>query len=247
METPGQIRVGRRKYNRRVRYTDPSFSGFTPILCLTKSTAYGSLGPYVITDGKGRIMENIWQFAKVYTNVPKSTQKYSRYNSRVIWDHPAEIHVREDGTLTEEYWAWKKKGMTCKDAVRYPVGFHHRHKCLYSLSEENLEEKLDYIQSRKKIYLPVYTKCVQDLPQFIELKSRLERGENLLIIEVDGPHEESMPYYQENYGVEDDFISKDTVLVTSEHMRIMLNDSKHPFGHGYCLGMALLDMDPTRF
>jgi len=192
-------------------------------------------------------MENIWQFAKVYTNVPKSTQKYSRYNSRVIWDHPAEIHVREDGTLTEEYWAWKKKGMTCKDAVRYPVGFHHRHKCLYSLSEENLEEKLDYIQSRKKIYLPVYTKCVQDLPQFIELKSRLERGENLLIIEVDGPHEESMPYYQENYGVEDDFISKDTVLVTSEHMRIMLNDSKHPFGHGYCLGMALLDMDPTRF
>ena len=59
MERYGQIRVGRRKYARG-GYTDPSFPGFTPIICLTKSTAYGSLSPYVIKDEKGRIMENVW-------------------------------------------------------------------------------------------------------------------------------------------------------------------------------------------
>lgn len=241
MERRGQVRVGRRIYGRG-GYRDPSFPGFTSILCLTKSTAYGSLGPYVLKDERGRIMENLWQFSKCYKSIPKSTQRYSKYDTRIIWDHPAEVHIREDGSLTDEYWAWRKKGMECKDAVRYPVGFHHRHKCLYALSEDNIEEKLGYIESRKKIYLPVYTKCVQDQPQFVELKSRLERGENLLIIEVDGPHEESMPYYKATYGVNDDFITKDMVLVTPEHMKLLLNDEKHPFGHGYCLGMALLDI-----
>lgn len=240
MEKYGQIRVGRRIY-RSGKYTDPSFSGFTPVVCLTKSTKYGSLSPYVITGENGRNMENIWQFSKVYPKVPKSTQTYSRYDRRVIWDHPAETHVNDDGTLTKEYWVWRKKGMNSKDAIRYPVGFEHRHKCLYAISEDNPDEKLDYIQAREKIYVPLYIKCVQDLPQFIELKRRLQQGENLLIIEVDGPHEESIAYYKANYGVEDDFISRNTVLVTSENMKVLLNDSKHPFGHGYCLGMALLE------
>lgn len=238
MEPRGKIRVGRRIY--KGGYTDPSFPGFTRVICLTKSTKYGSLGPYVMTDKKGRIIENVWQFSKVYPKVPKSTQTYSRYDRKVIWQHPAEIHVNEDGSLTDEYWAWRNKGMVCEDAVRYPVGFKSRHTCLYALSEDNPSEELDYIQSRKRIYLPLYMKNVQHLPQFIELKQRVERGENLLIIEVDGPHEESMPYYQQKYGIEDDFITKQTVLVTHKNMDLLLNDTKHPFGHGYCLGMALL-------
>lgn len=33
------------------------------------------------------------------------------------------------------------------------------------------------------------------------------------------------------------------MLITKENISIMLNDTKHPFGHGYCLAMALLDKD----
>ncbi|AEX61932.1 hypothetical protein c7_R1070 [Megavirus courdo7] len=29
------------------------------------------------------------------------------------------------------------------------------------------------------------------------------------------------------------------MLVTDENLAIMLHDPKHPFGHGYCLAMAL--------
>ena len=164
MEMCGQIRVGRRIYLKG-KSVDPKFSGFKSILCLTKSTAYGSLSPYAIKDEHGRNMENVWQFSKVYARVPKSTQRYSRFDHRIIWDHPAEFHIK-DGTLTDEYWIWREKGMNCKDAVRYPVGYKHRHKCLYALSDNNLEEKLDYVKSRKEIYLPLYKKCVQNLPQF---------------------------------------------------------------------------------
>ena len=77
----------------------------------------------------------------------------------------------------------------------------------------------------------------------IALKNRLINGENLLIIEVDGPHQESLDYYKEKYEVGDDFIQKNTMLANDENINIMLNDTKHPFGHGYCLAMTLLDKD----
>jgi hypothetical protein len=46
----------------------------------------------------------------------------------------------------------------------------------------------------------------------------LERGVNLFIVEVDGSRSESLDYYKETYGVSDDFIENDTILVTEgEH------------------------------
>ena len=39
----------------------------------------------------------------------------------VIWEHPAETHVNDDGSLTPDYHTWREKGMNRKYAVRYPV------------------------------------------------------------------------------------------------------------------------------
>ena len=192
-------------------------------------------------------MENVWQYSKVYETVPESTQRYSTYDKRVIWKHPAETHAikNPDGSfsLTPEYFAWRAKGMNCKDPVRYPVGYDHRHKCLFSLKSVNgvIDPKpLDYITSRKEIYLPLYVHLVKDHPHFKLLLKKLSEGKNLLIIEVDGPHQESLDYYREKYNVPDNFIENDTMLCTKDNINIMLNDPKHPFGHGYCLGLALL-------
>jgi hypothetical protein len=101
--------------------------------------------------------------------------------------------------------------------------------------------QLDYIQARKEIYVPLYLESVIREAKFKKLQEMM-KCENLLIIEVDGPHSESMPYYKEKYGVNDDFIVDNTVLATKENLEILLNDPKHPFGHGYCLAMALLDL-----
>jgi hypothetical protein len=235
--------------------TDVSqFPDYYQVLSLTKSTPYGCLSPYclnvIFDEDKGQTfttnMENAWQFSKVYANVPSSVQRRSRYDQTVIWSHPAETHVTNDknnNRIQDKYWLWRWKGFSTKEAVRYPVGFDHRHKCLYSLWFDNdckYYRVFDYIEARKNIYLPLYLQSVVKQPKFQQLKDKLSSGQNLLILEVDGPHQESLEYYKNKYHVDDNFIVNSTVLVTQTNMDIMLHDSKHPFGHGYCLAVALL-------
>jgi hypothetical protein len=190
-------------------------------------------------------MENIWQAAKVYETVPASVQKRSRFDPTVIWSHPAETHAIPDGeggwSLTPEYFAWRQKLMYAPEAIRYPVGFNHRHKCLFSMHDK-ITDRLGYVESRKKSYVPMYDAMVRPTQTFERLKQRYLRGENLLIIEVDGPHPESLDYYKEMYGVGEDFIEGNTILCSPVNLMIMLNDPKHPFGHGYCLAMSLLGL-----
>jgi hypothetical protein len=85
-----------------------------------------------------------------------------------------------------------------------------------------------------------YIFAVMKQPLFFKLLSMIQNGIKLLIEEVDGPHSESLPYYKERYGVGDDFIVNNTMLATERNLAIMLYDTKHPFGHGYCLAWALL-------
>ena len=232
------IRVGRRIYSHG-KSIDPIFIGFTPILCLTPSTEYGSLGPYALADKGGRIMENLWQFSKIYTEIPAHIERFSRYDSTVIWNHPQEIHIDEKGNITNAYWRWRKKGFKNQYAVRYPVGLNYTNKCVGAIISHKDLTLLDYITARKKIYWSIYRRLVKNKPQFKELQERLMAGENLLIIEVDGPHQESLNYYKKKYSVNDDFIVKNTVLATLENLQLLLDDPKHPFGHGYCLAAAL--------
>ena len=239
------IRVGRAIYGKAGNVTYPSYEGFTPIVVMMRShSIYHSLSPYMLKDDENRTMENIWQFSKIYETVPKTTQRYSRWNQTVIWSYPKERHVDENGEILPGYWKWRRRGMKNKYAVRYPVGYQNRSKCLYAIPEYDLDAKLDYIESRRKIYIPEYCRLAKEDPiSFPDLKARLENGENILIIEPDGPHQESLDYYKREYGVANDFIEDHTMLVTEQNITTMALDQKHPFGHGFCLGMALLDMD----
>jgi len=241
--------------------------GFETINVLMKShSKWGALGPYHLKTEKGEIFENVWQFSKIYEVVPKSRQVYSRWDSTVIWNWPEERHMRVvpedtvsenqivtyDGVTYEilpEYWHWRSVGFQHQYHCRYPVGFRNRHLVKFSILGGATEdgctplETMDYITSRKKIYLPLYCELVRKEPLFWELKKKVDNGEVLCICEVDGPHQESLSYYKSKYGVGDDFITQNSMEVTKENIEIMLNDGKHPFGHGYCLALALLDMD----
>lgn len=242
MEKRRKIRVGRIKYIGG-KTIEPTYQDFTPIVVLTKSSPYGELGPYVLKDENGIIMENKWQFSKVYPWVPKTIQKYSRWDSTVIWDYPQEVHINDQNEPNSDYWKWRSLGLNCKYAVRYPVGKgKHRGTCLYALKEKD-GKKLDYIEARKEIYLSEYCSLVKKQPKFHKLKQRLDESENLLIIEVDGPHQEDLNYYKDRYNVKDDFIQNDSMEATKENIKLMLNDVKNPFGHGYCLATALLDLE----
>lgn len=229
------IRVGRKIGN-----NNPHYNGYIVIPVVMKShSKYWPLSPYYLKNEEGQIMENIWQFSKVYKEVPFSKERYSRFDNKIIWEHPSEIHVDELEELTEKYFNWRNKGFNNEYAVRYPVGYNFRHKTLYSFHNN---EKLNYIESRKKLYFELYCDLVKKEKLFNELKEKLMKGYNLLIVDVDGPHQESLEYYIKNYNVNENFIDSDSIIINKENMKILLNDEKHPFGHGYCLAMALLEM-----
>lgn len=255
----GQVRVGSCHWvgGKRV---DPTYLGFTSIVCLTQSSPYGMLGPYCLTvrkkfsDGEVRdvIFENYFQYSKIYERVPEVVEVRSRFDRTVIWKWPAEVHCLPVHTPdpANSYWSlqpaylkWRDEGMKVKDPIRYPVGKRNMGKCLFALADNpdgTINPKmLSYVEGRTEIYLKEYVKLVKQHPEFVKLQHRLAAGENLLIIEVDCCQERSLPYYIQTYGIADDFIHNGTMLVTQANLNLMLNDTTERFGHGYCLAGAL--------
>jgi hypothetical protein len=236
---PGLIRNGR---STATAY--PSLEGFTSIVSLTpQRSRYGNLSPYALKNEQGQLLENVWQGSKVYPSVPAVDIPYSSRDPRVVWRWPAEVHVDGDRNPTPTYWNWRQTLKNNPEPVRNPVGWKYMKTCLYALEKDepvsDTNPKLDYIASRKAIYWPMYYRSVIREPDFVDLWQRWQTGENLLIIEIDGPHQESMPYYQEKYGVSPHFITNNTVEATPQNLSVLLNDPLHPFGHGYCLAWAL--------
>jgi ATP-dependent DNA helicase PIF1 len=241
----GKLRIGTIQGGKRIK---PSYKGFTLIEVMTASSKYGSLGPYVLKDENGRIMENIWQFSKVYPTVAKSRQIYSRWDPKVIWEWPEEEHTsenRETITILDAYWKWRQAGEKNEYAVRYPVGIAHRHEvlfCLKRIDENTYQGPLDYVEARCEIYIPEYARLVKKQAQYADLVKRLASGENLLIAEVDGPIQTSIDYYVSKYGIPSNTFENWTCEPTLELIKILIEDTKHSFGHGYCLAMCLMGL-----
>src|SRR3989338_8696227 len=250
----GQIRVGRRKYYGR-GFQEPYYPNFIPIIVMIgdgtlSQPEYGRLSPYNIrtpptsTYQNGVIHENYWQFSKVYQQVPPINQSFSKKDLRIVWSDPGSQHLDDNGKLTHQWYDWHTRGFRNNEAVRFPVGEKLRHHCLFSVQDDlngHVDDKrLSYVDARKVLYCKMYCSCVRIHPTFAELQDQLRQGKNLLIIEVDGPHQESLPYYMENYHVSDTFIQNGTVVVDVPNMKLLMNDEKHAFGHGYCLAMELL-------
>lgn len=95
---------------------------------------------------------------------------------------------------------------------------------------------MDYVAARKAIYCDFYVQHAQQHPSFLALKQRLEDGENLMIVEIDGPDYELTfePYTR---------ISKKSpgLIMDEETTKMLLNDTRKPFGHGYVIAALLLD------
>lgn len=173
--------------------------------------------PYYLKDSEGHIFENIWQGSKVYQSVEA---QHEIKGGKVIWSHPEEVHAIE-GHLTKEFWAWRKKLWNNPYPVRYPNGFHGRHKCLHALWNENGQWiKLPYIPARKKIYCKIYAELVQATEAYIMLKKLFDQGQSIQICEMDVR----------------------SGLIAEENLRRELNNSEQPFGHGYVLAACLMGL-----
>lgn len=239
MTTYGKIAVGRINYIAG-KAVYPSKDGYKRIVIMMKShSKYWPLSPYYLKTDNGTILENAWQFRKAYPKVPFSRQSYSRYDPTIVWQHDAEVHLH-NGVPTKEYYAWRAKGMANPYPVRYPVGYKHRHECVFSLTDDG--RALNYANARKEIYLAEYANAARKEPQYTELMNMVKSGKNILICEVDGPHQESNAYYNNKYGTSMDLITDHCVDVNGFGiLGMFLSDTKHSFGHGFALAWTMLE------
>lgn len=122
------------------------------------------LGPIDLYDGGiAKNLENAWQFSKVYRG-----------------------HTDKNEEPTSKYWDWAKNGWDSRYAHRYPMGKGSIP--LYSLWDG---QKLRYIEARKKIYGPLYTRYVQYTEGYHKLKDIYLNEESLTLLDFDGyDHEE---------------------------------------------------------
>lgn len=142
------------------------------IVTVSKSTTWSQgLSPFILgpcklyEDYESKNMENAWQFTKVYTE-----------------------HATMDGDIHTSYWEWAKNGWASDIAFRYPMG--KGRKPLFSLWKVNGEfKKLDYIEARKRIYIPLYYHAVKNTEAFEKLKQKYEQlnkdGKDLYLVDFD--------------------------------------------------------------
>lgn len=138
-------------------------------------------------------MSQNWQFCKVYKQ-----------------------HVGEDGNPTDEYWKWAKAGWEDSWAHRYPMG-----RGAIPEYSQWFDEKLGYINARKKIYIPVYSTLVQRTEVYkklVDIAKQAELDEKDLYIK-----------YFDGYDHKELDMSYDDVI----------NCERRKMGHGFVIAMLL--------
>lgn len=116
-----------------------------------------NLGPVDLYDGyQAQNVENAWQYSKVYLH-----------------------QVDDNNDPSQEWWDWAVEGWRKPYAVRYPMGKGAQP--LYSYWNG---QKLDYIEARKQIYIPLYAREVSKRPAFKHLQD-LALFNDILLLDFD--------------------------------------------------------------
>ena len=127
-------------------------------------------------------------------------------------------------TITD--W-WKKQ---TKGKRRFPDGKNK--KVLYA-KFPHINDNLGYIDSRKQVYVPEYYNLIKDNSALIDLKNRLTSGESFTVYDFDG--------IRDNNG------NPTSAEVNLELLQDKILDTRTPFGHGYVVAAAIMDINPELY
>lgn len=152
------------------------------------------LGPVALWYGRTSLnVENAWQYSKVYKD-------------QTICGEPS-----------HKWFRWAEEGWNNPRAVRYPMG-----KGAVPVFSYWEWEKLGYVEARKKIYCPLYSKAVESTESFETLKASIEPGKELWLWDYDG---------YDHVGMKRNLVQ-------------VLNDPKMKMGHAFVLAMLLTGQRP---
>jgi len=90
----------------------------------------------------------------------------------------------------------------------------------------------NYIESRKEVYVPQYYALIKDSER-LEYYKRQLKEKNIIVYDFDGPRD----------------INGEPVCleVNLELLKNKINDTRHPFGHGYVVAASLLNIEPEEY
>lgn len=106
-------------------------------------------------------------------------------------------------------------------------------KVLYARFEHEPEEKMDYVTSRKKVYIPRYFDLMKNREMSLYWKKQVEEGKDIVVYDFDGPR-------NMDGGVRCEEVTKELLIEKS-------NDTRFPFGHGYIVAAWLKGMCPEEY
>lgn len=165
------------------------------------------LSPFFLPGGKvydgteAVNVENCYQYSKIYPQ-----------------------YVDENKSPTPQYFEWAKKGWLQKKAVRYPMG--PGVKPLYLLWNG---KKYGYIESKEKIYIPLYARSVVKSEAYQKLKNIWnfcqDNDLNLVLLDFDA-------YDHRSRGLS---------------WKEVIYQEKKKFGHGFVLAFLLLNLLNDKF
>ena len=121
-----------------------------------------------------------------------------------------------------EWWQKQTKGKR-----RYP---NSKNKKVLHAQWSHIEQPLDYISSRKKVYIPEYYNLIKNKETLKELIKIVNSGKNIAIFDIDGPR------------LDDNSVT--SLLVTLELLKNKVKDTRNPFGHGYIVAGILAGYPP---
>lgn len=124
---------------------------------------------------------------------------------------------------SQKWWLSLKKPKR-----RYPQG--KGRKVLYTKFNG---KKLNYVDSRKQIYVPEYYQLIQGTTSLNKWKKLYDNGACIVIYDFDGPRSEN----------------GDPICLelTCELLIDKINNLTFPFGHSYIVGATLIGLKPTDY
>jgi len=124
----------------------------------------------------------------------------------------------------EKVKEWWRKNI--QPRRRYP---HSKGRRVLYAKFDGHDAQMDYITSRKMVYVPEYAQLVKDREMTKVWRETVVRGESVVVYDFDGPRDE------EGHVM--------WVEVTESLLCEKLNDTTFPFGHGYIVAALIAGID----
>lgn len=127
----------------------------------------------------------------------------------------------------EQSVLWWKSQTAAKR--RYPSG----RVVLWAIFEDVSEKKLDYVSSRKLVYAPQYAAYIANTTSLKKWKDIVHSGQDVVVFDFDGVRK-----------INGDV---DIKIISLDLLKEKINDTRHPFGHGFIVAALLAGISVESF